>query len=294
MPLTNGEYFKDINTIRHWIKIEGAEHKTRPLIVLHGGPGGNHYTFERTTGPHLSKERTVVYYEQRGCGRSEKPSFDTDYKWEQLISDFNEIILWLGIEKVDLLGYSFGGELALELAYSLPEVINRLLLSAPSLIDLEIGKIVQIAGFMSIADSHLLSKINNMIQQGLSVSELYNQIWNQVDTKTVDRLLFQNQKVARINRSFWEESQLINTGLVSETLQNHPREVPLIKRLRDIQHETLILTGIHDRNTGIPLSNLIHKELPNSRLQIFPNSAHFPDLEETEGFVEAVLEFLKL
>ena len=39
MKLTNGEYFVDINSIKHWIKIEGAEHKTIPLIILHGGPG---------------------------------------------------------------------------------------------------------------------------------------------------------------------------------------------------------------------------------------------------------------
>ena len=132
-----------------------------------------------------------------------------------------------------------------------------------------------------------------MIQQGLSVSDLYNEIWNQVDMRTVDHLLFQNQKIAGINRSFWEESQLTNTGLISKTLQNHPREVPLINRLRDIQHKTLIITGTYDRNTGLPISNLIHRELPNSRMQIFPNSAHFPDLEETEGFVEVVLNFLK-
>ena len=292
--MKNGEYYTEINSIRHWIKIEGAENKTRPLVILHGGPGGNHYTFERTTGPYLSKARTVIYYEQRGCGRSEKPSHDTDYKWEQLISDFNQILLCLGIETVDLLGYSFGGELALELAYSLPEAIHKLLLSAPSLLDSEIGKMVQIAGFMSVADSLLLEKINDMILQGLSVKELYNQIWSQVDIKTVDQLLFQNQKIARLNRSFWEESQLTNTGLISKTLQNHPMKEPLINRLKDIHHETLILTGIYDRNTGVPISNLIHRELPNSTMELFPNSAHFPDLEETERFVDAVLQFLKV
>ena len=56
----NGEFYTEINSIMHWIKIEGAENKTRPLVILHGGPGGNHYTFERTTGPYLSKARTVI------------------------------------------------------------------------------------------------------------------------------------------------------------------------------------------------------------------------------------------
>jgi proline iminopeptidase len=289
----NGEYYADINSIKHWIKIEGAEHHTKPLIVLHGGPGGNHYTFERTTGLHLSKARTVVYYEQRGCGRSDMPSGDTDYKWDQLLSDFNEIRMWLGIEKVDLLGYSFGGELALELAYSQPKIIDRVVLSAPSLRDLVLGKLVQIAGFATVADTHLLLKMNDLINQGLSVSELYDEIWNQADSMTVDRLLFQNQQFADLNRFFWEESELTNTGLMLKTLQEYPMEIPLINRLSQIHHQALIITGIHDRNTGVPISNLIHSELPNSSLLLFKESAHFPDIEETQEFTEAVLKFLE-
>lgn len=294
MTITNGEHYVEINSIKHWIKIEGAENNTTPLIILHGGPGGNNYTFERTTGPQLSKTRTVVYYEQRGCGRSAKPPVDTDYKLEQLIADFSKIKLWLGIEKVDLLGYSFGGELALEIAYSLPDVIDKIVLSGPSLFDLEIGKLVQIAGFMSVADPRLLNRVNDMILQGLSVSELYDQIWNQVDTKTVDRFLFKNQRMAKLNRSYWEESQLTNTGRMLKTLQNHPMEIPLINRLSQIQHPILIIVGLFDRNTGVTISNLIHNKLPNSRMLLFKESAHFPDIEETQYFIKAVQNFLEV
>ncbi|PLT28108.1 alpha/beta fold hydrolase [Peribacillus deserti] len=85
MPLVNGEYSIMLNGISHWVKVDGDENNTVPLILIHGGPGGNHYTFERTAGPLLSKKRTVVYYEQRGCGRSEKPDWDEDYTIDLLI-----------------------------------------------------------------------------------------------------------------------------------------------------------------------------------------------------------------
>ncbi|WP_342598010.1 proline iminopeptidase [Psychrobacillus sp. FSL H8-0483] len=62
MKIENGEYLVDINGIKHWIKVEGKEHSTIPLFIIHGGPGGNLYTFERTAGPVLSQERTVIYY----------------------------------------------------------------------------------------------------------------------------------------------------------------------------------------------------------------------------------------
>jgi proline iminopeptidase len=51
MNLKNGEYRVMINGISHWIKVEGQENNTIPLFIIHGGPGGNLYAFERTIGP---------------------------------------------------------------------------------------------------------------------------------------------------------------------------------------------------------------------------------------------------
>ncbi|WHX98149.1 alpha/beta fold hydrolase [Neobacillus sp. DY30] len=292
MRLKNGEYQIQINSIKHWIKIEGSEHQTTPLVLLHGGPGGNHYTFERTIGPLLSEKRTVVYYEQRGCGRSQKPVSDEDYKIEQLISDFSEIKKWLDVDKVDLLGYSFGGELALEIAYALPDAINKIVLSGPSLIDLEMGKFIQIAGLMSVGETPLLKQINELLKQNLPINILYEKVWNLVDTKTVDRLLFQNQSIASQNRKLWSESQLTNTGLMAKIIMSHPLEIPLLDRLNHINQQTLIITGIFDRNTGLTISKLIHSALKNSQLVLFKESAHFPDLEEPYHFRDTVLNFL--
>lgn len=292
MKWKNGEYQIQINSITHWIKIEGSEHQTTPLILLHGGPGGNHYAFERTMGPSLSEKRTVVYYEQRGCGRSEKPISDEDYKIEQLIADFSEIKKWLDVDKVDLFGYSFGGELAMEITYALPDDINKIVLSGPSLIDLEMGKLIQIAGFMSVGDTELLKQMNDLLKQNLPITSLYENVWNLVDTKTVDRLLFQNQTIATQNRKLWEESKLTNTGLMAKVIMGYPMETPLLDRLKRIKQQTLIITGLFDRNTGLTISKLIHNELKNSELVLFKESAHFPDLEEPNRFSNIVLNYL--
>lgn len=292
MKLKNGEFKVKLNGIQHWVKIEGSEHLTKPLIVLHGGPGGNHYTFERTVGPWLSKTRTVVYYEQRGSGRSEQPSSDDAYSVDFLVNDFKALKKWLGKEKVDLLGYSFGGELALEIAYTLPNEIDHLILSAPSLLSSGIQKLVQLAGFMSVATGEILSNIQMAQREATSINDLYNSVWGMVNSDVVDRLLFENQDIAKKNRELWEESGISNTGFMAKALQNQPAEPPLEKRLRDIPHQTLIIAGVFDRNTGVPVSKIIHRELVNSQLVLFENSAHFPDLEETEKFAQVVHTFL--
>lgn len=293
MPnLKNGEFSVPLNGINHWVKIEGSEHKTIPLIILHGGPGGNHYVFERTAGPLLGKTRTVVYYEQRGCGRSDKPESDGDYTIELLISDFKELKKWLGVEKIDLLGYSFGGELALEITDCIPEEVRKLILSAPSLINTDIQQMVQITGFMSIGNYGLNHEISECFQKGTNLDTIYNRVWERVSPDIVDLLLFEDQEIARMNRALWEESNLLNTGLMSHTLLNNLVEVPLLDRLKTIHQQILVITGVFDRNTGMPISKLIHSNLPNSKLVLFRKSAHFPDLEEPEKFIKVINLYL--
>lgn len=292
MKFNNGEYKLCINGINHWIKIEGYENKTMPLILIHGGPGGNHYNFERTVGCIISKERTVVYYEQRGSGRSDKPESADDYSIDLLVSDFKILKDLLGIEKADLLGYSFGGELALEIAYAIPNDINKLVLSAPSLMYSNIQQLIQIQGFMSVAKASLLERIEAILKENKSIEEKYNEVWSIVDIKTVDQLLFEDQSVAEQNRLLWNKSGLQNTGQMMKALYKNPPQVPLLYRLKNVGQETLIITGVHDRNTGLSVSKIIDKELNNSSLKLFYNSAHFPEMEETEKFGKLTLEFL--
>ena len=293
MNIENGEYHIEINGIFHWIKVEGKENNTIPLLIIHGGPGGNLYTFERTTGSLLSQERTVVYYEQRGCGRSAMPSSETAYTLNELMDDFEKITEWIGSRKVDVLGYSFGGELALEFAFALPNLINKLVLSGPSLIALKTQYIIQISGFMSIADVGLMRHIEKILSEDTTIENKYKKVWQIVDAETVDRLFFENQQIANMYRNLVMESNLSNTGLMLETFQNNPAETQLQERLKNIPHNTLIITGVHDRNTGIPISKIINRNLPNSEWVLFNKSAHFPELEETDKFIREVWSFLK-
>ncbi|WP_409297950.1 alpha/beta fold hydrolase [Peribacillus sp. SCS-26] len=291
MKREDGEHRPRFNGIAHWVKVEGSSHGTVPLFILHGGPGGNHYTFERTAGRLLARSRTVVYYVQRGCGRSEAPASEEDYSISLLTQDFLELISWLGAEKVDLLGYSFGGELALEFASSLGERIHTIILSGPSLIKSDTNKLVQLAGFLSVADRHLAERIRRILNDPHSISEAYDKVWEIADAHTVDSLLFEDQEIAKKNRALWDESGLINTGLMARAVTRDPA-LPLQHRLRGILHRTLIITGAFDRNTGIPISKIIHDALPDSRLVIFNKSAHFPDLEETDRFIREIINFL--
>ncbi|MGL4832679.1 MAG: alpha/beta fold hydrolase [Propionibacteriaceae bacterium] len=124
--LTNGEHLLELGESIQWVSVSGAEHATTPLLVLHGGPGAQNLLYERSAGPLINRERTLVLHEQRGCGRSPRTE-QVDYSIPELVDDVCRVIDRIG-EPVDLLGWSFGGDLAARVALDHPGLVNRLVL----------------------------------------------------------------------------------------------------------------------------------------------------------------------
>ncbi|MER2999578.1 alpha/beta fold hydrolase [Pontibacter populi] len=287
----NGERYITINGIRHWVKIAGSEHNTTPVVIVHGGPGGNNYTFERTAGQKLEEFTTIVYYEQRGCGRSDAPQNTSDYALPTLISDLNVLSDSLGVDKITLLGYSFGAELSLRYAIAHPEKVEKLILSSPAELS-KANMLVQIQGFYSIGDSSLRSGIEKVLKDTTSLQAKYGNIWNLANSATVDKFLFHNQDKAQLNRQLWQESNLKNTGLMAKVyLQNNKAD--LVQKTTGLQTPTLLISGVYDKNGGLHTGLALKEVLPNSTLKLYHNSAHFPDIEETERFATDVKEFIQ-
>ena len=296
MPLTfhDEESRIEINGISHWYRIAGAANGTIPIVIVHGGPGGNLYNFERTIGPKLESYAPVIYYEQRGCGRSDSPKNSNDYSISTLVSDLEMLRQGLGLDKIILLGFSFGGELALEYALAYPQSVYKLILQAPSI---GIGRnerqaCVQLYGFQTVASDEFADKIKQIINEPEPADDRLEKVWNVVDTETVDRFLFHNRKMASLNRRLWDESGLINTGLMHRALANQPADVPLLERIHRIPTPTLVMVGLYDRNIGIEICRDVSMGIAKAKLVIFEHSAHFPDIEETEKYADVVQRFL--
>lgn len=289
----DGEQMLTIGNVKQWVRIAGAQHATVPLLCLHGGPGGNHWVFERTAGLGLEARRTVIYHEQRGSGRSSPPQTPDTYSMPLLVQDVEALMDKLELSSVDLLGYSFGGGLALEVARALPARVRRVVAQAPAfaLSDPDIVR-SQLGGFLQVAAGDVRTAIQTIIAGPLPAAAQLEQIWETVDTATIDRFLFQRADLAAHNRRLWQESGLNNSGDMARALAAQPiSDTPA--HLNEIQARALVLAGRHDRN--VPLSGLeaLAAALPHAQLHIFEDSAHFPDVEETEAYVAAVLAFLE-
>jgi proline iminopeptidase len=101
--------------------------KDKPLLFLHGGPGYNSVNFEQTTANLLSKSGFyVIVYDRRGEGRS--LDNNAKFTFEQTFDDINTILAEKKIEKVSLLGHSFGGIIATLYAEKYPTKVNQIIL----------------------------------------------------------------------------------------------------------------------------------------------------------------------
>jgi len=95
----------------------------KPLIILHGGPGiPSDYL-----NPLLKymKDRSVILYDQIGCGRSSEPSDINAYSIDYAVDDLENLIRHLNLEQFHLCGHSFGGIIAFELVKRIAESVSE-------------------------------------------------------------------------------------------------------------------------------------------------------------------------
>ncbi len=101
-----------------------------PVIAVNGGPGLSHiYILQNDMWPRVSHSRMVVFYDQRGTGASQHLREGAPQTMEAQVADLDAVRASLHVEKVDLVGDSYGGLLVSAYAAAHPEHVNALVLS---------------------------------------------------------------------------------------------------------------------------------------------------------------------
>ena len=259
-----------------------------PLLLLHGGPGAGHDYLEPLEA--LSTERTVVFYDQLGCGRSDKPDDRSLWRMERFVAEVETVRRALGLERVHLLGQSWGGWLAIEYMLTHPQGVVGLVLASTS------ASIPQFVDEASRLKAELPPETYRTMQRYEASGELHHPEYEAAV------LEFYKRYLCRLDP--WPEPLLrslenLDGNLVYETM-NGPNEFYVIGNLKDwdradrlgeIGVPTLITVGRYDEITPA-CAETIHKGIPGSRLQVFEESAHVAHLEETGAYLRTVADFL--
>ena len=114
-----------VNGAKLWVVILG---KGDPIILIPGGPGGNHYGF-RPAFDSLAKNNTVIYFDAFGRGKSDTAVDVKEYTLGRDIEDIEGIRISLHYDKLNVLGHSYGGLVAQGYALKYPSHVNHLILA---------------------------------------------------------------------------------------------------------------------------------------------------------------------
>lgn len=115
--------------VEQWVMLRGENLANPPLLILHGGPGFSDTGFFRAFNAALERSFTVVYWDQRGAGKSYDPKLPrSSMTVEQFVVDLDELVDWVrrrvGAERVILLGHSWGSALGVLYAASFAEKVS--------------------------------------------------------------------------------------------------------------------------------------------------------------------------
>src|SRR5437588_70099 len=99
------ETFVEVPGGRVWTQVVGGGERI-PLVVLHGGPGFPH-DYVRSLED-LADERPVVFYDQLGCGRSDRPDDLSLWTVERAVDELATVLTALGLSRFHLVGQSWG------------------------------------------------------------------------------------------------------------------------------------------------------------------------------------------
>jgi proline-specific peptidase len=275
-----------------WYRIvgDGEQQGKLPLLCLHGGPGATHDYLEPLEAM-AATGRRVIFYDQAGNGNSSRLNDPSLCTVELFVQELGVIRQALGLDRVHILGQSWGGMLAMEYAVTQPAGLASMILAdAPASTKQWVTEINRLRTELPPDLQAILSRHE---AAGTTDDPAYQEAMMVFYRRHVCRLKewpdCLNSTFEKLSQSplvyttMWGPSEFYVTG----TLKNWQIE----NRLTDINVPTLVLGGRFDEATPA-VTETVHQHIRGSRWVIFENSAHMPHIEETDKYRETLTAFL--
>jgi proline iminopeptidase len=258
-----------------------------PLVVVNGGPGFDH-TYEHvampgTTSPWetIAKNRRVVFYDQRGNGRSGALKPGQSCTLADQIDDLEAVRAHLKADKIDLLGHSWGGYLVMAYAARHADRIRHLVTvdsGAPKWADtVYLFKDIFPEGQERADGFTFGDALGDPAATEASLREYFTWLFYAPEKR--------DAFIAQVNTKVFSKA-------VNESVERDVQRFDLNPEIRKFKFPTLVITGRYDINVAPSVAYKMHKAIPGSKFVVFERSGHLPFFEEPEAFVRALESFL--
>jgi proline-specific peptidase len=281
------EGYVDFRGYRTWYRVAGnLDSEATPLLALHGGPGSTHHYFAPLE--RLAEDRPVVVYDQIGCGSSDRPN-DLQWSVDVFRDEVAAVRAQLGLDRIHLLGTSWGGMLALE----------HVLSGAPGIVGLVLSSTLASTDQWAVEQKRLRDALPPEVVAVLDRHERAGTYddpeYERAEGVYFDRHFYRGEQPrAELERMSAERAPDVYRAMCGPnewTITGVLRGWDVRDRLREITVPTLVVRGRHDMCTD-PIAATLVEGIADVREVVLEESSHTPLLEETERYLEVVRSFL--
>lgn len=272
-------------SVRYWVYGEGGI----PLLCLHGGPGMAHDYLDTLVD--LADRRRVVFYDQLGCGASDRPDDPSLWTMERSVAEVAAVCEALGLGRIHLFGNSWGGWLALQYALDRrPDLASLTISSSPP-------SVPRVVEDMGILRRQLPADVERVITDHETRHEF------DCPEYTAAILVFYKRHLCRLDPwppsverslgsafgagpylTMWGPSEF---GPVTGNLGGWD----ITNRLGELAMPVLLTVGRHDEMWPSHMADM-QRRIPGADLVVFEDSSHMAFVEEREAYMATMNRFL--
>ncbi len=254
-----------------------------PVLVLIHGITSDSSTWRRVM-PHLARRFQVIAPDLIGHGGSAKPK--GDYSLGAHASVVRDLLVALGHERASFVGHSLGGGIAMQLSYQFPERCERLVLVDSGGLGRDVSLLLRAA---TLPGSELVLPLlaaTRLLEAGRIAGGLLGRLGLRAGTDI--------EEIARGHATLADaETRSAFVHTLRSVVEPGGQRVNAANRLYlTEQLPLLLLWGERDSLIPVEHGRETHALLPASRLEVFAESGHFPQLDEPESFIHVLGDFI--
>jgi pimeloyl-ACP methyl ester carboxylesterase len=255
-----------------------------PAILLLHGLGCDHTTWEPVIRE-LARRHTVIAPDLLGHGLSDKPR--ADYSLGGYANGMRDLLTVLGIDKVTVVGHSFGGGVAMQFAYQYPDRTERMILVAPGGLGPEVTPAIRAITSPGFEPLMRLLTLPGVRQVGVASMRLLAGS-GFAATRDLD-------EVAAIYDSFRDRRALAAVRHVTRAVVDWKGQIVTMTDRAYLTEAVPMCVIWGEDDHVIPVRHARNAEAlaPGCRVEVIPNAGHFPHKDHPQRFVKVVNRFLR-
>ncbi len=275
-----------------WYRVVGDrdEPGKLPLLALHGGPGGGHGYLEPLEAM-AGTGRRVVFYDQLGCGRSTHPHDPSLWTVGLFLEEVGVVRTALGLDRIHLLGQSWGGMLAMEYVLTKPLGLASLIIAnSPASMPQWVSEANRLREALPPDVQETLLRHE---AAGTTSDPEYEEAMLVYYRRHVCRLDPWPDFLVRNFEQLMQDPEVYNTmnGPSEFHVTGTLRDWDITSRLGEITLPTLITSGEYDEATPA-IGETVHRGIVGSEWVLLEGCSHMAHVEEPEKYLRVLDGFL--